>query len=122
MNMLRKIGVSVLPGLMWLPIHLSVHTFAPISPWAAMLFSAAASILIIRLCARITGAPMRPHLIIASSIALILTSYIVTAAAYAASTDQEIDPVLIVSMLVSGCVAAYGFSVIFKPAAQPQIG
>lgn len=78
-----------------------------------MLISASAGVVYIRLAAMAFNRPLRLPLCLATSLLLLLTSYIASAALFSAAVGDHIEPTLTAAVFLGLASAVYGFSIIF---------
>lgn len=110
---LKPFFAGLAPGLLWLPTYLGLQEVIDLSPWTAMLVSSSAGIAYIQLSAIAFGRPLRIPLCLASSILLLLASYVASAIAFLTVEGGAADTTLVAAVGLALAASFYGFSIIF---------
>lgn len=113
---LKPVLAGMAPGAFWVPTYFGLQEATSISPWTVMLISSSAGIVYIQAAALLFQERLRIPLCLASTILLLLASYIASAVIFLALDGNEAEYSLIAAIALALAAAAYGFSIIFAGA------
>ncbi|MFC3635998.1 hypothetical protein ACFONL_01145 [Camelimonas fluminis] len=105
---------------LWWALHVIIFWVAPVSIWAAILMSSTASIIAVLITRRISGARLRPHLLLASTTAITFAMYISVAVAAAYERGDTLERSLVAALVLAGISGLYALSLVFQGADAPQ--
>jgi hypothetical protein len=105
---IRKLLIPLSPALLWFPTDYVLRWVLEIEGWAVILLSSTASVLSVRICQLAFKTRLSLPLIVASSVALLLTSFILTAVLIGISNDEIIGVPLLLALFICGLSGSWG--------------